>query len=502
MSAVELLNSVMRPFSMYKGILLGLSGIWLSALALAFVGQLNFTVLDFLLSTAVLVGSTFLASLLCGWLFGIKIHADSSFITGLILAFLFTPSADISQLVLFAFVGLIAGVSKFIITWRGRHIFNPAALAVFVVSLAGLGAASWWVATPLLTPVVLLVAAVAVYQSKRYALVGTFLAITIPALFIQFLAFGATPAEGLWLLMAWPVLFLAGIMLTEPLTLPPRKWQGVVVAAVVAVAFLLPVEVGSFQMTPAAALLLGNLVAFVLARRQAVTLTLKERKRLTPSTEEFVFTPSVPVPFSAGQYMEVMLPHKRADFRGVRRRFSIVSAPSSDDIRFGIKFYEPSSSFKRTLRSLEAGATLQVSTIEGDFVLPKDSSRPLLLVAGGIGITPYISQLQCMRSRKEKRDIVLVYAVSAVGEIAYESILKKSGIRVIIVAPEKPKHLPDGWVFAKGTRLSAETISECIPDAAERWAYVSGPTPFVATVKKLLKRAGVRAVKTDYFTGY
>jgi len=499
MKFLEFINKLFRPFSMYTGVGLGLLGILLVALVVSAMGGFSFTPLALALSAAVLIATTYIASLLCGWLFGVKSYWESSVITGSILALIFTPSAEVPQLVVLAFVGFIAGVSKYVITWRGRHIFNPAAFAAVVIGLTGLAAASWWVATPLLTPIVLLVVLISLYQSKRYWVVGTFLAITIPVLVIEFLFFGATFAESLWLLMSWPILFLAGIMLTEPLTLPPRRWQMYVVAAVTAVAFVIPLNLGFIQMTPALALLIGNIVAAVFARRYALSLRLKKRTSLTPSTDEFIFETERPFMYEPGQYMELMIAHKRADFRGVRRRFSITSVPGAKQISFGIKFYEPSSSFKRTLRTLGEGAVIRATVVAGDFVLPKDVSRPLLFVAGGIGITPFISHL---RSQKNARDITLVYAVSSPQEIAYRDELVKSGARVVIISTEKPKDLPKNWHYSKGTRIDYEEITTFVPDVNTRWAYISGPTPFVQFGKKQLRKLGARGVKTDYFAGY
>ncbi|OJU87439.1 hypothetical protein BGO17_00335 [Candidatus Saccharibacteria bacterium 49-20] len=500
MKFLEYINKMLRPFSMYTGIGLGLSGIFLVALLLSALGYFNFTPLALALSALVLVGTTYIASLLCGWLFGVKAYWESSIITGLILTLIFTPSADISQLVVLAFVGFIAGVSKYILTWRGRHIFNPAALAAVVICFTGLGAASWWVATPILTPVVALVVLISLYQSKRYWVVGTFLAITIPVLLIEFLIFGATFGESIWLLMSWPILFLAGIMLTEPLTLPPRRWQMYVVAAVTAVAFLLPIKIGAFQMTPALTLLIGNIVAAVFAGRYVLTLKLKKRTQLTPSTDEFVFETEKPFVYEPGQYMELMVPHKRADFRGIRRRFSITSQPNTKQISFGIKFYEPSSSFKRTLRTLGDGATIRATVVAGDFVLPKDEAKQLVFVAGGIGITPFISHLRAIK--KNSRDITLVYAVGSAQELAYAQELTAFGIDVIVVAPEKPKDLPNDWKYSQGSRINYDELAAMVPDVSERWAYISGPTPFVQFGKKQLRKLGARGVKTDYFAGY
>lgn len=470
---------------MYKGISLGLSGIWFVALILSFVGLLDFAPLAMIASMAVLVFSTYFTSVLCGKLFGVQAHAESSLITGLILALIFLPVGDVAQLIVLAFVGMIAGASKFIITMRGRHVFNPAALAAVIIGLTGLGSATWWVATPVLTPIVLVVVLISLYQSKRFLVAGAFLAITIPAVIIQCLMFGATFTESLWLLMAWPLLFLAGIMLTEPLTLPPRKWQMYVVAIATAILFILPFKFGSFQFTPAVALIGGNIVAAIFASRQAIELTFKKRRALTPTTDELIFTPTTPLTYTSGQYLELTLPHKRADFRGTRRSFSVTSVPSEKDISFGIKFYDPSSSFKKNLRELKESDIIRATQVSGDFVLPKDVTKPLLFVAGGIGITPFISHLKSIASAP--RDITLIYAVNCPEEVAYKELLEKSGVKLIIIS---------------GARINYDELTELVPDIADRSAYASGPTPFVQDAKHNLRKLGVRSVKSDYFAGY
>ncbi len=500
MKFAEFINNLMRPFSMYKGLSLGLMGIWFVALILSFVGLLDFSPLAMVVSMLVLVLSTYLTSVLCGKLFGIKAYGESSLITGLILALIFFPATDVPQMVVLAFIGMIAGASKFIITWKGRHIFNPAAFAAVVIGLTGLGAAAWWVATPILTPIVLVAVSISLYKSKRFLLVGTFLAIAIPGILIQSLLFGATLGEGFILLLSYPLLFLAGIMLTEPLTLPPRKWQMYIVAAIVAVLFTIPIEIGSFQMTPALALLVGNIVAAIFAGRRLIELTFKKRRALTPTTDELIFAVNAPLNFVPGQSMEITVPHKKVDFRGSRRSFSMTSAPADKDISFGVKYYEPSSSFKKTLRSLKVGETINATQLSGDFVLPKDTAKPLLFIAGGIGITPFISQLKSIKTGS--RDVVLVYAVSSASEIAYKDELEKSGIRVIVVSKEKPHLLPKNWVYSQNSRINYDELTELVPELTTRYAYASGPTPFVQYAKFTLRKLGVRSVKSDYFAGY
>src|SRR5579862_735458 len=100
----------------------------------------------------------------------------------------------------------------------------------------------------------------------------------------------------------------------------------------------------------------------------------------------FWFKPLQQLTYTAGQYIELTLPHDRPDDRGIKRWFTLSSAPGGDLVSITTKFAgEKSSTFKRSLFGLSPGAELHMSEASGDFVLPKDSSIPLVLVAGGIG---------------------------------------------------------------------------------------------------------------------
>jgi ferredoxin-NADP reductase len=496
----ELVNKMSNLFTMYKGMSFGLLAIWAAALALAFFNQINYSPIAMVVSLVVVVASVYGASYACGRIFGVQVHGESSLITGIILALIISPTLEVGGLVVLLFAGVIAGVSKFIVVHNGRHIFNPAALAAFVIGVAGLGGASWWVATPVLAPIVLLVIGIVLYKSHRLLVAGVFLAVAVPILLIIFATYGTTFLENAYLLLSWPLLFVAGVMLIEPLTLPPRKWQMYVEAAIVGVLFAVPLNLIIIDMTPALAILVGNIVATIFLARERISLVFKKRRPLTPTTDEYIFTPNKPIHFTAGQYLEVQLPHKKADFRGYRRSFSVTSAPGENEIAFGIKFYTPSSSFKAALKALPLGSTISATGYWGDFVLPKNPSTPVLYIAGGIGITPFISHLQA--TKKDIRNTVLIYAVNNPDEIAYKDILIRSGIKVIIVTKEKLQDLPYGWKQVKHSRISEDIIAKCVTDITKRHAYISGPTPFVGSTKRALKALKAKHVETDYFVGY
>jgi glycine betaine catabolism B len=493
-----LLNRV----SMYRLVSISLTTLWSLAFVLTLTGTLAYSPLAMVASILVLLAATYLTSRLFGLLFGLRIHGESSYITAFILFFVFTPTLQTTGLVMLMLVGIVAAASKFLLTFRGRHIFNPVAIAAFIMSVSGLGFATWWVASPALIPATFIIGLLVLYKTRRLLMGGTFLSVATPLVILYLMSFGSSFTESLGLLLSWPLLFFSGIMLSEPLTLPPKKWQQVVEAIVVAVLFAIPIHIGEFASNPATALLVGNLIAFGFSHRRAIKLQYKSYRDLTPTITELSFTSPHKLSFEPGQFIELTLPHKHRDLRGMRRVFSIASAPDETTLKLGVKFYNPSSSFKHTLGSLTEGAVLQTTGVSGGFTLPKDPSVPLLLVAGGVGITPYISHLKSLKSRGEKRDITLLYAVTSDKEIAFADFLKTADINVILVVKEG-KNIPSKeWDLIESPRITEEIIRNNVTDISARHAYISGPPPMVRSVKQSLKRLKARKIKTDYFTGY
>lgn len=494
------LDELLGRLTMYRVALFGLLAVYVTGLILSVSGSLAFTPQAMLASAVVLLVTTYVSNRVFGWLHGVQPHGESSVITALILFFLFMPVSDSVGLVNIAFVAVIASASKYLLAIRGRHIFNPVAVAAVAGGLSGIVFATWWVATPTLLPVTLVAAFAVLYKTRRITLGAVFLLIAIPLIVIHAQLGGQPLSVALGGLGSWPLIFFVGFMLSEPLTLPPRRWQQLLVAGMVAVLFALTPHVGGLAVTPPVALLAGNLVAFGFGQRRQIRLTYVGRRQLTPSSQELVFTSAAPLRFAAGQYMELTLPHQSQDSRGARRVFSLASAPGKDDIRFGVKIPVSPSSFKRQLSALTAGQIVRATSVAGDFILPRDVHRPVVLIAGGIGVTPFISQL---RSNQGERDIRLVYAVSHPDEIAYRSELIAAGIPVTIVCEEAISDLPAGWLHVQASVVTAKLWEEVFADrSSHQVIYISGPPSMVDTVKRALRSIGVRTIKTDYFTGY
>jgi ferredoxin-NADP reductase len=496
--------------TMYRLILICLLALLVEALLVSLTGALPpYTALGILVCVGVAVFVSYASNRLIAMLLRVQPHSESSLITGLILGMLFLPVLDGPHILVIATAALVASISKYVLAVRRRHIFNPAAIGAFVAGLIlPLDGAGWWIATIWLLPVTALAAIVILLRTRRLAMgvVFTVLAAALVAAIIAVTG-QTTFVAGLGTaFVSFPIVFFAGFMLSEPLTLPPRRWQQFAEAVIVAGLFGLEAigfHLGPVYASPLIALLVGNLLAFFFGQRRGIRLDFVGKRMLTPTTWELSFRPQRPVRFRAGQYMELTIPHAKADVRGQRRVFSIASAPGERDvIRFGINTAERSSSLKAALLELEPGEIVSATSVGGDFLLPREATRPLLFVAGGIGITPFMSQLEQLARAGEDRDVVVVYSASSSGELPYADRLVDLGVPVLLIAPRGPASAPHNWTYLGRGPVTASLLSSAIPDLSSRAAFVSGAPAFVHLVRSVLRASRVRPVKTDYFSGY
>jgi ferredoxin-NADP reductase/Na+-translocating ferredoxin:NAD+ oxidoreductase RnfD subunit len=496
------LDRLLGRVTMYGLVIICLAVIGVVSLLLMVVGQIGYSPFALLATASVLLVFSYLANGFAGLVFRTRPQLSSTAITALLLLFILQPSLDLLRLAGAALAAVVAVVAKYLLAVRGRHIFNPAAIGAFVAVLTGLNFSFWWVATPVLLPFVVVGGFLVLWRTRRLPLAVVFLVVVALGIAVRNALFGAEFLDSLGTaFLSYPIVFFACFMLDEPLTLPPRRWQQLLEAAVVGVVFVIPFSFGNFGATPEFALLVGNLLAFFFGQRRGIRLDYLGRSQLTPTSWQFEFRPHAPVAFLPGQYMELSLPHGKTDARGWRRVFSIAAAPGGD-IRFGMRVPERSSSFKSALLALEPGTTVSATSVSGDFLLPKDAARPLLLVAAGIGITPFVSQLEHLTASREKRDIVLLYSVTKADDIAFGEVLRAADCRVVVLSPTRPAELPSGWSWAGEGALSAEMIRTAVPDAASRTTYLSGSPELVAGLERALHADGVKQIVTDVFIGY
>jgi ferredoxin-NADP reductase len=198
--------------------------------------------------------------------------------------------------------------------------------------------------------------------------------------------------------------------------------------------------------------------------------------------------------YLAGQYIELVVPHNGADDRGQKRWFTLSSSPSNSYLEITTRYTAgSSSSFKKALSKLKQGDTVTISEPMGDFVLPIDKSIPLLFVAGGIGITPYLSILGYLADKKEERDIRLLYAVKSKDDALNLDGLLSSTISLEIITKHNANQ-----------ELTAEYIKEEADKLREPLVYIAGPEGMVESLNKQLSILGIASDRLvgDYFPGY
>src|SRR5215213_4410938 len=116
------------------------------------------------------------------------------------------------------------------------------------------------------------------------------------------------------------------------------------------------------------------------------------------------------VEFTPGQYFFVTLPDVGyQDDKGLRRHITVVTSPNEKGV-LGFATRMRDSAFKRSLAELPVGAEVDVEEPKGKFALPEDTTRPLVFVAGGIGITVFRSMLRYIREERLPYRVTLIYS--------------------------------------------------------------------------------------------
>jgi ferredoxin-NADP reductase len=488
------IDRFLNSITMYRLVLNSLYILAGYAIFLAFIGVLPHGGLSYVILFLILTAVSYLTNFALARLFRAPTNIESTSITALILFFLLFPSVTSADALTAAVVAFIAIASKYFITINKRHIFNPVAFGAFAVGFMPFlenGNIVWWVGTSAMLPLVLATGFLVVRKIRKFAMFFAFLLGALVTTIIH------DPSDILNMSMqnvvSWPLVFFGAYMLTEPFTMPPHRKVQIIFGFAVGVLFIARYQFGPLYSTPELALLIGNLFAFAVSMKRRLILTLKEKKLLSTDTYEFSFASNAPFTFSPGQYMEWTLPADKADNRGNRRYFTVASSPTESEVKLGVKFYTPSSTFKTGLLALKEGEIVAAGQTGGDFTLPKDPSKKLVFIAGGIGVTPFRSMIRYLIDKGEKRDITLIYSVKTEDEIAYRDIFERAENEVGLKT-----------IYLVGNFLTEEFVKKEIADWNERIFYLSGPNAMVENYKKLFLKMGAKrsVIHTDYFPGF
>ena len=503
---MDAIDAFLDRNTMYRLVISSLSVLVLIALALSFIGRISYSPAELIISLLLLLFTCYVVNAGAALLMRATPTPDSSLITGIILFFILAPVQGASDAPFLMLAAAIAMLSKYVIVYQRKHLFNPAAVAAFVLSVVGKGAAIWWIASPILLPFVLVLGLLIVRKTRQFELLFIFLGTAIVVFLSRSILSGSALVPSVVLLFTtMPIIFFGTVMLTDPQTIPTRRTDRRWFSVLTGLLFSLSFSLGTLSATPEFALLVGNLYAFFVNSKKRVELTLHETKQLSREIYEFAFLPSSSIQFIPGQYMELTSPHSKTDKRGIRRYLTISSYPNDPLVRIGVQLPVESSTFKDSLKNLQKGAKLSATMVTGEFTLPTEPTTPIAAIAGGIGITPFMSMFRMLANTHQRRDIVLFYAAMTPLDFAYkeelDSIKDSIGLRIIYI-PTDFTELTE-WRGHSGF-ITGTIMGQEVPDFKKRHWYLSGPTGMVNSYKQMIQDAGVKRglIKTDYFPGF
>jgi ferredoxin-NADP reductase len=233
--------------------------------------------------------------------------------------------------------------------------------------------------------------------------------------------------------------------------------------------------------------------------------TLRGRRDVAEGTSAFHFARPEGFEFKAGQAVELLIPDPSNPGKDFGHAFSIVSAPHEDELVIATRMRD--SAYKNALKSLAPGAGVRLDGPFGSLTLHNKRSRAAVLVAGGIGITPFMSMVRHATHEKLPQEIALLYSNRRPEDAAFlEELeaLQRSNSRFRLVGTmtemEKSARRWDG----ERRMIDAQFVRKAVRDLPDPIFYVAGPPAMVEAIRKTLVEAGVDSddIRSEDFVGY
>ena len=190
----------------------------------------------------------------------------------------------------------------------------------------------------------------------------------------------------------------------------------------------------------------------------------------------------------AGQSQGYILQNAGGTEKENQHWFTISSAPSEATINISTRISD--SVFKQALNALKPGDEITAHSLGGDFIWEEADSAPVILVAAGIGVTPFRSILLERKALGKPLNATLLY-FNRIGGVPFEKELQKLS----------QDHSEFSLKIMVGEPVTSDKILELAPEANVETVYLSGPAPMVKSIGAELKERGV-TIKEDRFPGY
>lgn len=199
---------------------------------------------------------------------------------------------------------------------------------------------------------------------------------------------------------------------------------------------------------------------------------------------------ALPFNYFPGQFLTVTLPTGE---KPIRRSYTISSSPAQGYYcEITVKREEQGAGSRYLHDRVQEADTLEVQAPSGSFIFTGDEAESVVLIGGGVGITPMMSVIRALTDMAYPGDIDLIVACRDQEHFIYGSELRRLQQRHpnlhVYVAMSRLEEPLQG---IHAGRLSQELIEQWIPDIASRWVQLCGAPAMMEATKQMLSNLGV-----------
>jgi ferredoxin-NADP reductase len=210
-----------------------------------------------------------------------------------------------------------------------------------------------------------------------------------------------------------------------------------------------------------------------------------------------------PFVYQPGQFISIQL---LIDGKRVNRSYTLASSPTrTDAVELTIKLEPSGLASKYIHQHLRVGDVLPVSGPSGRFVFTGDNSSGVVLIAGGVGITPVMSILRYLTDRAWKGAIHFLIVAKTEQDLIFRDELRwlqsrHPNLHVCITLTRIESH--SMWTGNRG-RATAELMTRVIPNLTQLPVYLCGPNEMMDATTESLLQLGVPSsqIHTEAFSG-
>lgn len=233
---------------------------------------------------------------------------------------------------------------------------------------------------------------------------------------------------------------------------------------------------------------------------------LMRRETVAEGTMAFYFSKPPGFRHAAGQSLLMSLVDPpETDNEGDARTFTIASAPHEAELMIATRMRD--TAFKRVLKTAPAGMPVMIDGPNGEMVLHDDATRPAVFLAGGIGITPFLSMIRHATHKRLAHRMYLFYSNRRPDDAAFLHELEEmehanANYRLIATMAEPEKSLESWW--GEVGFIRRELLELHLPATTHPIYYFAGPPPMTMAMREMLDAMGVgeQDMRYEEFYGY